>query len=110
MEFIGKLVKKTNEREGTSKRGNHYKIAEYLIETDERYPQKAVVTVMDGERHRIELFDSHIGMDVTVSFDLNAREYEGRYYNQLDAWGIVAKAKQQPSADPFSAKTDDLPY
>jgi hypothetical protein len=39
-----------------------------------------------------------VGKTVTVSFDIDAHEYEGKWFNELAAWGImeyVPKAVQQ---------------
>ena len=38
---------------------------------------------------RLSRFDSLVGKTVTVSFDIDAHEYEGRWFNELNAWGIM---------------------
>ena len=90
MELTGILIKKVGEREGVSQRnGNPWKIAEYLVEVPGQYPRHTVFSVSDGQVGRIARFDSLIGKNVTVSFDLDAHEYNGRWFNDITAWGIM---------------------
>ena len=137
MEVTGILIKKTSEREGVSKQsGMLWKIAEYLIEVPGQYPRHINFRVSDGQVGRLARFDSLVGKTVTVSFDIDAREYEGRWFNELNAWGImeyvdsttrqanIAAAQQQKPAGESAGtvageqqgqqqegeKTDDLPF
>lgn len=90
MEVTGILVKKTGEREGVSSRnGMPWKIAEYLIEIPGQFPRHINFRVSDGQVGRLARFDSLVGKTVTVSFDIDAHEYEGRWFNELNAWGII---------------------
>lgn len=90
MEITGILVKQTSIKEGVSKQnGNPWKIAEYLIEVPGQYTRHINFRVSDGTVGRVSRFDSLIGKMVTVSFDIDAHEYEGRWFNELNAWGIV---------------------
>lgn len=87
MDFVGNLVKKVATREGESRNG-HYKLASYLLETVEMFPKHMVVDVHDGQSGRIAQWDQLIGKNVSVKFDINAREYDGRWFNSLQAWYI----------------------
>ena len=128
MEVTGILVKKTSEREGVSSRnGMPWKIAEYLIEIPGQYPRHINFRVSDGQVGRLARFDSLVGKMVTVSFDIDAHEYEGRWFNELNAWGImeyittdtrqanIAAAQAQPATGATAQQTevekkDDLPF
>lgn len=135
MEVTGILVKKTAERAGVSSRnGMKWKIAEYLIEIPGQYPRHINFRVSDGQVGRLARFDSLVGKTVTVSFDIDAHEYEGRWFNELNVWGVIeymdsttrqaniAAAQQQkpaeqagavaPSTEPeqTEGKADDLPF
>ena len=99
MEITGILVKQTAIREGVSKtNGNPWKIAEYLLEVPGQYQRHINFRVSDGQVGRIARFDSMIGKTVTVSFDIDAREYEGRWYNEINAWGILEYINQTQRA------------
>lgn len=101
MEFIGNLVEKLSEREGDGKNG-HWKIASFLLQTVEMYPKRMVVDVNDSEMvKRIEKFEALVGKNVKVAFDIDAREYNGRWFNSLRAFGIKENeaenhSKQEP--------------
>lgn len=120
MEVTGILVKKTGEREGVSSRnGMPWKIAEYLIEIPGQFPRHINFRVSDGQVGRFARFDSLVGKTVTVSFDIDAHEYEGRWFNELNAWGVIeyvdsttrqaniaaAHAAQQPSDEAAGTET-----
>ena len=137
MEVTGILVKKTSERDGVSKQsGMPWKIAEYLIEIPGQYPRHINFRVSDGQVGRLARFDSLVGKTVTVSFDIDAHEYEGRWFNELNAWGVIeyvdsttrqaniaAAQQQKPAGEPAGTvdgeqqgqqqegeKKDDLPF
>ena len=83
-------MKQTSLREGVSKQnGNPWKIAEYLVEIPGQYPRHIAFRVSDGQVGRIARFDSLVGKMVTVSFDIDAHEHEGRWFNEIGAWGIL---------------------
>ena len=90
MEVTGILVKQIAIREGVSKsNGNPWRIAEYLLEVPGQYPRHICFRVSDGQVGRIARFDSLVGKMVTVSFDIDAHEHEGRWFNEIGAWGIL---------------------
>lgn len=90
MEITGILVKQVAIREGVSQRnGNPWKIGEYLLEVPGQYPRHIVFRVSDGQVGRMARFDSLVTKMVTVSFDIDAHEHEGRWFNEITAWGIM---------------------
>jgi hypothetical protein len=61
--------------------------------------------VSDGQVGRVARFESLVGKTVTVSFDIDAREHEGRWYNEINAWGILEYINQtQRAANMVAAK------
>ena len=129
MELTGKIIAVLDERGGVSKAGNEWKIKEYVLETMEQYPRKMMFNVFGADR--IAQFNIQLGETLTVSFDIDSREYNGRWYNDIRAWKVdrnvapVAGAPAPaagapvppPVADPFGApqmnasnEADDLPF
>jgi hypothetical protein len=130
MELSGKIIAVLAERGGVSKAGNEWKIQEYVLETMEQYPRKMMFNVFGADR--IAQFNIQLGETLTVSFDIDSREYNGRWYNDIRAWKVdrnvapvagapvaVAGAPVSPPvADPFgaapqmnaSSEADDLPF
>ena len=88
---------KTGEREGEGRNG-HWKMASYLLETVEAYPKKMAVDVSGTIPGRIEQWDAMVGQNVEVDFEIDAHEYNGRWFNSLRAWGIRAAGGAQTSA------------
>ena len=122
MEITGKIIAVLPERGGISKTGNEWKMQEYVLETHEQYPKKMCFNVFGADK--IAQFNIKAGEDMTVSFDINAREYNGRWYNDIRAWrverGIAPAVADVPVIDapkvevPDFSKAandpDDLPF
>lgn len=78
-------------RSGVSaKTGNPWMTQEMVIEyfehESDRYPDRAVVTMSGQERIREAGLQE--GDEVTVGFGHSAREYEGRWYNELRVYKV----------------------
>ena len=95
MDLTGKIIAVLQPRSGVSQRtGNSWMTQEYVMEIPGQYPKKMVFNVFGEER--IKQFNIQMGDDVTVSFDIDAREFNGRWYNDIRAYnvqrGVVAPA------------------
>lgn len=122
MEITGKIIAVLPERGGISKTGNEWKMQEYVIETHEQYPRKVCFNVFGSDK--IAQFNIQAGEELTISFDINAREYNGRWFNDIRAWRVErgtapVAATEIPAIDApkasiqdFSAENDpnDLPF
>lgn len=106
MEITGKIIAVLPPRSGVSARtGNSWMTQEYVIETHDQYPKKCVFNIFGEDK--IKNFNIQVGEEMTVSFDIDAREYNGRYYNDIRAWAInrnvaaPATDGMMPGATPF---------
>lgn len=126
MELSGKVIAVLEPRGGVSKTGNPWKVQEYVIETHEQYPRKMCFDVFGEDK--ISQFNIQIGEELTVSFDIDAREWQGRWFNSIRAWKVERAGAAQPAPAPgadmppfppvnaapvdFSAndEKDDLPF
>lgn len=72
---------------GISKAGNEWKKQEFVIETTEQYP-KAVKFTLFGDK--VDNFGVFLleGNQVTVHFDAESREFNGKYYTDLNAYKV----------------------
>lgn len=101
MEITGKIIAVLPERSGVSARsGSEWRCASYVLETMEQYPRKMVFEVFGTDR--IQQFNIQAGETMMVSFDIDAREYQGRWFNSIRAWK-VDRNLQQPAAAPVDA-------
>lgn len=91
MEIQGKVIAVLPERSGVSARGE-WKSQTYVIETQEQYPKKMAFDVFGADR--IASFGIHSGEVINVSFDIDAHEYQGRYFNQIRAWNVTKVSQQ----------------
>ena len=100
MEISGKIIAALEPRGGVSQRtGNTWKSQEFVIETHEQYPKRCVFRVFGEDRLRD--FNIQVGEELTVSFDIDAHEYQGRWFNDVSAWR-VQRGVVTPAAAPES--------
>ena len=106
MELQGKVIAVLPERSGVTARGE-WKAQSFVIETHEQYPKKLCFDVFGADR--LAQFNIQSGEELLVSFDLDAHEYNGRWFNSVRAWNVQrvdpnavagAMAGMQPGA-PF---------
>lgn len=85
-EITGKIIAVLPTKSGTSARGTQWSSQTSVIETHEQYPKRVAFDVLGD---KITEFNLQVGEDVTVSFDINAREYNGKWWNSVNAWQVV---------------------
>lgn len=83
MEVKGKIIAVLPEISGTSKAGNPWKKKEYVLETLENYPKKVH---FDFFGERADQYPLSVGDVITLSFDIESREYQGRWYTSIRGW------------------------
>ena len=108
MEISGKIIQVLPEQGGVSKTsGKEWKLQAYVLETQEQYPRKVHFEVFGEDR--IKANPCQLDDVVTVSFDIESREFNGRWYTSIRAWkiqqGIVDSAAPVavPAAEPMAA-------
>lgn len=83
MEVEGKVIQYIGERSGMSKAGNPWKVKEYVLETKESYPRKIA---FDFFGDRADQFPLNVGDEIKLSFDIESREYQGRWFTSIRGW------------------------
>lgn len=86
MDIVGKIIQVLPLQEGVSKTGNPWKSQSYVLETQEQYPRKVCFEVFGEDR--IKNNACQVDDVVTVSFDIDSREYNGRWYTSIRAWRV----------------------
>lgn len=106
MEFQGKIIEVLPVRSGVSKNsGSEWKVQQYVIESHGEYPRKMCFEVFGADR--ISQFNIQPGEELTVSFDIESREYQGRWYTNINAWKVT---RQTETAAPVPPVTADDPF
>lgn len=127
MEITGKIIAVLPEQGGVSKTGNEWKKQEYVLETYDQYPKKVCFQIFGNDK--IEQAAIQAGEDLTVYFDIDSREYNGRWFTNINAWKVeranagshtsaVTPDNFAPAGAPISTApdfpppnpTDDLPF
>lgn len=113
LEIIGKIIQIMPTSTGTSKAGKDWIKQEFVIETQEQYPKKICISAMGEKTDALKKFTT--GNEVKVAINLESREYNGKWYTNVNAWKIesagTGAATSSPAEDPFhpGAETDISP-
>ncbi len=96
MEISGKIIFVLPFIEGEGRNGKWRKQS-YVLETADQYPRKVCFDLFND---RIEQFPLKVGDQVEVSFDIDSREYNGRWFTNIQAWKVVNKSQASPLPPP----------
>ena len=97
MELTGKIIAVMPANSGTSQRtGQTWMSQQYVMEVPGMYPKRMVFEVFGEDR--IRSFNIQKDQDVVVSFEIDAHEYNGRWFNEVRAWNVKPAGQQQPTA------------
>lgn len=112
MEITGKIIAVLPASSGVSRTtGNPWMSQDYVIETHDQYPRKTCFRIFGEDK--IRQFNIQSGEELTVSFDIDAHEYQGRWYNDIRAWQVVrtaaTAAQPVPGAAPVAAAAQAAP-
>ena len=119
MDLTGKIIAILPAQSGTSSRtGNAWMSQDYVIEVPGQYPRKMLFRVFGEDR--IKQFNIQAGEDITVQFDIDAHEYNGRWFNDIRAFNVqrgqaatqIPQATTAPQGAPFApaGSADATPF
>lgn len=117
MEITGKIIAVLPLATGQGKNGT-WRSQDYVLETQDQYPKKVCFNLFND---RIDQYQLAIDEQVNVSFDIESREFNGRWYTTIRAWkvekGVISAAAApagMPSgsfdAAPAAGEGSDLPF
>jgi hypothetical protein len=112
MEITGKTIHILPPVTGTGRNGT-WKKQEFVIEIQGQIPKKICFSLWGDKIDQAALTE---GDQVDVSFDLESREYNGRWYTEARAWKVVKKSSAAvipPEDEAFiqgEPLADDLPF
>jgi hypothetical protein len=105
LEISGKIIELLEAKSGQSANGEWRK-QEYVLETEAQYPKK-VCFMAWGDK--IDQFDIKRGEQLTVSIDLESREYNGRWYTDVKAWKVSRGGADTDYAQSFQTQDRNAP-
>jgi hypothetical protein len=115
MELKAKLIQLLPLQTGTGKNGQ-WKKQDIIVETEGQYPKKVCISIWGD---KIDAAQLQIGKLLNVSFDIESREYNGRWYTDVKAWKIDAAGNAPAGNDSkeedfhdttHTSSDDDLPF
>ena len=122
MEFEGKVIEIMPAATGQSARGTWERQTVIFVQANKQHGKEVAVTFMNKSQ---EVASLRLGESYTVSFDIESRKYNERWYTDVRAWRVqpVGGSVQPPVQDmpPFSEEpayasspaagvVDDMPF
>ncbi len=103
----GKIDTILKPESGVSKAGKEWNKQEFVIDTNEQFSRKVCFTLFGDKTSMIEGLNT--GEEVEVSFNLESREFNGKWFHNINAWKID-KASETPVPDlPPEYSMNDIP-
>ena len=90
LKIQGRIIAVLPEVGGISKAGNQWKKQEYVLETFDQYPKKICFNAVGN---KVDEFAIQEGETLTVSVDIESREFNGRWYTDIRAWRVERGAE-----------------
>jgi hypothetical protein len=114
MQLTAKLIQLLPLQTGTGKNGQ-WKKQDIIVETDATYPKKICVSIWGD---KIDAGQLQPGNTLKIDFDVESREFNGRWYTDVKAWKIetagsapVSQEKVTGNIGPENSNNDDdLPF
>lgn len=107
MEIQGKVIQILPIQTGIGKSGNNWANQQFVIETFDQYPRKVIIDIFGEDRIK----NNPVDMDqkVEVSYDLESREFNGRWYTSVRAWKVKELNNEQEQAQTTQTPQESAP-
>jgi hypothetical protein len=116
LEITGKVFLTLPEQSGQGKNGSWIK-QEFIVETEEQFPRKICFSAWGDKVPEVKNLSK--GEEIIVSFNVESREFNNKWYTDLRAWKIAKSGATQTPIDlppisendiPFDEQEGDLPF
>lgn len=116
MQLTVRLIQILPLQSGTGRNGE-WKKQDIIVETQDQYPKKICISLWGDKFQNVPLKESEL---YTIDFDVESREYNGRWYTDVKAWRISQEnsavpepGEIPPASNPFDdmpPEADDIPF
>ncbi len=103
----GRIQQILNPESGVSRAGKEWNKQEFVIETEDQYPKKICFTLFGEKTSLINGLSN--GQEVEVSFNVESREFNGRWFHNINAWKIEKAADNNVPEPPPEFRMEDIP-
>ena len=93
MEVNGKLVKKLPLESGVSKSGKEWQKQSVVIDTGGEFNNLTAVSAFGDKVDKLNTLE--LGMDVSILCNVYSREYNGKYYHNIDGYHFTDQSSSQ---------------
>jgi len=108
MEVSGKLVKKLELETGTSKAGKEWKKQSIVIDTGNDFNNEVCVSAFGDKMDQMNKLE--IGMEVSVLCNVYSREYNGRYFHNIDGYFFTNQSNKSSGKITNGEAEEDMPF
>ena len=106
MEVTGKLVEKLEQEAGQSKAGKPWIKQTCVVETDAKFNPLVAIQCF-GEDKIKEMNKLEVGMTVTILCNIYSREYNGKYYHNIDGYHFTNQSNNPEVNNDFITSDND---
>jgi hypothetical protein len=108
--ITGKMKLIADERGGTASNGSEWKVITFVIETDDKYNPD--VALKAGTKLVDVIKGIKKGTQVQVEYNLKSREYQGKWYTDVEAYKVTPLSATVTNKKDSLATNDptDLPF
>ncbi|MFD2918752.1 DUF3127 domain-containing protein [Terrimonas rubra] len=106
MQLTAKLIQLLPLQTGAGKNGQWRK-QDIIVETEGQYPKKVCISIWGDKINEAILKP---GNQLTIDFDVESREYNGRWYTDVKAWRVDAASGGGNNAAPVDKMPADDVY
>ena len=110
LKVSGKIEKILPVESGTSKAGKEWKKQNFVINTGAEFNPTICFSVFGDEKVDNLTKYNKEGDEVEVHFNVSSREWEGKYFHNVDAWRIEKVGATVSDPSEGNATAGDLPF
>lgn len=108
MEVTGKLIKKLELETGTSKAGKEWQKQSIVIDTGNDFNNEVCVSAFGDKLKQMNKLE--IGMEVSVLCNVYSREYNGRYFHNIDGYFFTNQSNKSSDKITNGEAEEDMPF
>lgn len=114
LKLKGTLSQSMKIEKGVSKAGKEWKKKTFVIDTGDEYNPNVAFTLFGDEKIAL-IKGMKKGDEIEVDFNLTSREFDGKWYHNINAWRVKALESETTTSDPIEDsldpdEVDDLPF
>lgn len=106
MDITGKIIKVLAPQSGEGKNGT-WRSQDFILQTEEQYPKKVCINLFGN---KIDQFALALNDKVKVSFDIESREWNDRWFTTIRAWKVEKVSENTISENDSYSHTNHAPF